>query len=260
MSSILHNVSAMGASYQLGLTNTGMNATINRLTTGKKINMASDDASGLVIANGLKSDTLVDSQAQANANNLLAQLQTDDGTLNEATNLVTRMAELAEEAAANGAKGTPLDAEFQSIVNTFNKLVGSIDGGGSATTLTTALGSYGSNALSVSISSVSASLLTGINLLNQTSAVSAKTAIQGVLDAIGLARGGIGAGEESLQAFSNVLGVQNQNQTSQLGTIQDANVADEVVNLTKWQILNQSGISALSKANQAGQSVLTLLQ
>jgi flagellin len=254
VTSILNNVAALGASYELGITGTGMQDTIQRLTTGKRINQASDDASGLVIANGLTADTQIDSQAQANANNMLANLQTTDGTLNQATDLLTRAAELAQEAQGSnltGAAASALDAEFQSISSTFNTLVSGASG-----TQTTALGSFGN--FTVSVASVTQ--LTSNSLTSVASAASAAAAIATSLTAIGTARGDIGAGEESLQSYSNVLGIQQQNQTSQLSQIQDANVANEVVNLTKWQILNQSGISALGKANQAGQSILALLQ
>jgi len=256
MTSILNNVSAIGASHQLAITGTGMQATIQRLTTGKRINMASDDASGLVLANNLTSDTKIANQGQRNANDLLSSLQTIDGTLNEATNLLTRAAELAQEAQASGASTAPLDAEYQSIMGTFNTLVTSGGGGTAASTQTTALGSYASGVLTVTLSAIAA--LSGS--LAGGNASAAATTIQTALDAIGTRRGGIGAGEESLQSYSNVLGIQMQNKTAQLSQIQDANVADEVVNLTKFQILNQSGISALSKANQAGQSILSLLQ
>jgi len=257
MTSILNNVAALGASHQLAITGTGMQATIQRLTTGKRINLASDDASGLVIANGLTSDTKIANQGQRNANDLLSSLQTTDGTLNEATNLLTRAAELAQEAQAQGAATAPLDAEYQSIMGTFNSLVTTGGGGTAATTQTTALGSYASGTLTVTLSAVAA--LTG-SLASQGAATSAAATITTALADIGARRGGIGAGEESLQSYSNVLGIQMQNKTAQLSQIQDANVADEVVNLTKFQILNQSGISALSKANQAGQSILSLLQ
>jgi flagellin len=257
MPSILNNVSALGASHQLSITGTGMQATIQRLTTGKRINLASDDASGLVIANTLTSDTKIDNQGQRNANDLLSNLQTLDGTLNEATNLLTRAAELAQQAQANGAQTAPLDAEYQSILQTFNSLVATGGGGTAASTMTTALGSYGSSALTVTLSGITG--LAG-SLSSGTNAATAAGLIGTALTQIGTRRGGIGAGEESLQAYSNVLGIQMQNKTAQLSQIQDANVADEVVNLTKFQILNQSGISALGKSNQAGQSVLSLLQ
>jgi flagellin len=249
VTSILNNVAALGASYQLGLTGTGLKDTITALTTGKRINQASDDASGLVIANGLTADTQIDVQGQANANNMLSTLQTQDGTLNEATNLLTRAAELAQEAQGQGADTSALDAEFQSILTTFNALTST-----TTVSFTTGIGiTYGN--FTVSVDAVTA--LAG-NLI--TSATQAALNISASLASLGAARGAIGAGEESLQAYSNVLGIQMQNQTAQLSQIQDANIADEVVNLTKYQILQQSGISALSKANTAAQGILTLLQ
>jgi flagellin len=252
VTSILNNVAALGASYELGITGTGMQDTIQRLTTGKRINMASDDASGLVIANGLTSSTQIDNQGQSNANNALSQLQTQDGYLNEATNLLTRAAELAQEAQGSNVNGGALDAEFTKIKTTFDALVK-----GQTASVSTALGSFSSQTFS--ITSIVDSM-NGTSLLSSTNASAAADAISSTLAALGTARGDIGAAEESLQAYSNVLGVSMQNQTAQLSQIQDANVAKEVVNLTKYQILNQSGISALSKANQAGQSILALLQ
>lgn len=251
MSSILNNIAAIGAKNQLAITGVGMQATIQRLTTGKRINTAMDDASGLVIANKLTSDARIDNQGQRNANALINTLQTMDGTLNEATNLLTRAAELSQQASANGAQTAPLDAEYASIVGTFNKLVGAAGGNG-ATTLTTALGSYAANSITVTVSSITA--------LASGSVAGAAATIQTALDEVGARRGFLGAGQESLQSFSNVLGIQMQNKTAQLSQIQDANIAEEVVSLTKFQILNQSGISALGKANQAGQSILALLQ
>ena len=255
VTSILNNVAALGASYELGITGTGMHDTITRLTTGKRINMASDDASGLVIANGLTSSTQIDTQGQANANNALSQLQTQDGYLNEATNLLTRAAELAQEAQGSGAVGSALDAEFQAIKTTFANLIA-----GQTNSVSTALGSFTSQSFVITSISNLIDPSTSENLSTSAAAATAATAISTTLANLGAARGSIGAAEESLQAYSNVLGVSMQNQTSQLSQIQYANIANEVVNLTKFQILNQSGISALSKANQAGQSILSLLQ
>jgi flagellin len=252
VTSILNNIAALGASYELGITGTGMQNTIQALTTGKRINQASDDASGLVIANGLTADTQIDNQGQANANNALSSLQTVDGTLNQATDLLTRAAELAEEAQGSGANGAALDAEYQSIASTFSTLLAGLPTG-----VTTALGSFGTQAFTISAVT---QFLGGYDLQTAGDAATAMGIISTTLAQIGEARGSIGAAEQSLQSYSNVLGISMQNQTAQLSQIQDANIANEVVNLTKYQILQQSGISALSKANQGAQGVLTLLQ
>src|SRR5208283_4800475 len=163
--------------------------------------------------------TQINTQGQNNANNLLTSLQTIDGTLAQATSLLTRAAELAQEAQGSGAQHAPLDAEYQSIVTTFNTLVSTTGGGAAASTQSTALGSYGTSALTVTISAITA--LAG-DLTNANDAATAAGDISTALTQLGQRRGYIGAGEEALQAFSNVLGIQTQNETAQLSQIQDA--------------------------------------
>jgi len=98
MASILNNIAALGAARQLGTTSSGLQATIERLTTGKRINKASDDAAGLAIANRLTADIKISGQAQRNANDGISFLNMADGTLSEVTNLLTRASELAQQA------------------------------------------------------------------------------------------------------------------------------------------------------------------
>jgi len=98
MSSILNNIAALGASRQLGITGANLNQTIQRLTTGKRINQASDDAAGLAIANKLGADIKIAGQAQRNANDGVSYLQVADGALDEVTSLLTRASQLAQQA------------------------------------------------------------------------------------------------------------------------------------------------------------------
>ena len=237
MASILNNIAALGATRQLGITNVGMQKTIERLTSGKRINRANDDASGLVTANALSYDIRVAAQGRRNANDGLNTLQTQDGYLEEATNLALRAAELE-------AKGsTPeTDAEVLSLQKAMSDIVGKIAG-----TVTVTAGSF-----------TSTTTLTTTNVVLGATAAAAGS--KAALDAIGTLRGTIGADMQKLTSYSNVLGIEGENKTAQMSQIMDANIGEEVVNLSKWQILNQSGISALSQANQAGQSVLALLQ
>jgi len=122
--SILNNVSAMNASRQLGVSGQGLQQAIQRLTTGKRINRASDDAAGLAIANKLGADVRVAGQGRRNANDGISYLQVADGVLDEVTSLLTRAAELAQQAASgtsgadSGTGKTALDSEFQNIIKT----------------------------------------------------------------------------------------------------------------------------------------------
>lgn len=264
MASILNNVSALGASRQLGVTNAGLNKTIERLTTGKRINRASDDAAGLAISNQLGADVRIAAQGRRNANDGISYLQTADGVLDEVTSLLTRAAELAQQAqsstsgADSGTGKTALNAEFQKIISTITDLNTNTKFNGTAvfgSTVSVAVGNFSTVSVAVgTITNATGTIDTASN------AATAATGIASALTAVSTLRGTIGAGQQQLQSVSNSLGIQVENFTAAYSQIRDADVADEVVNLSKFQILNQSGISALGQANQSSQSILALLR
>lgn len=263
MASILNNIGALGASRQLGITNSGLQQTIQRLTTGSRINKASDDAAGLAISNKLNADIKVAGQGQRNANDGISYLQVGDGVLDTVTNLLTRAAQLAQQAQTGTVDQTgrdALNAEFQNIITSISDIETSTKFNGTAVfgaTLTVAVAGYSDVAVNVTTFNA----LTSANKLDTAAnAGTAATAITDMLTSVSALRGTIGANEQRLQAVSDTLGIQVENFTAAYSQIHDANVADEVVNLSKFQVLNQSGISALSKANQSGQSILALLQ
>ena len=269
MSSILNNISALGASQQLSLTGLGLRRTIERLTTGQRINRASDDAAGLAISNKLGADVRIASQGQRNANDGISVLQTADGVLGEVTNLLTRAAELAQQAQSgtsgldNGTGKKALDAEFQKIITTIADIQNSTTFNGAsvfnaASALAVAVG--GLSTVNVTVGTFANLSATTDQLVSTTFAATAAADIATAITNVSTLRGTIGAGQQQLQSVSNSLGIQVQNFTAAFSQIRDANIADEVVNLSKFQILNQSGISALAKANQSSQSVLALLQ
>jgi len=268
--SILNNVAALNASRQLGITGQGLNQAIERLTSGKRINRASDDAAGLAIANRLGADVRVAGQGRRNANDGISYLQVADGVTEEITNLLTRAAELAEQAASgtsgadNGTGKTAINAEYQNIIATINDINNRTTfNGGSifGTTLSVAVGDY--SAVTVSIGSVDLTTLmktAPVSMLSGTLATAELANIQTALTTLSGIRGTFGAAQQQLTSLSNSLGIQVENFTAAFSQIKDANIADEVVALNKFQVLNQSGINALSQANQASQSILNLLR
>lgn len=214
MPSILTNVAAMQASRQLNITSMGMKQTIERLTTGKRINHASDDASGLATANNLDADSRIATEQRKAAFNSYYAQAANDGYLDEATNQVERAMELS-------------------------------------------VSNQGSNEMTaVSSQAAAAALKAGLTLSAITDATSASTA----LTAINNQRSSIASQMAQSLSNANLYGIQAENSTAQKGNIMDADIGAEVVNLTKWQILSQSGTSALSNANQASQTVLGLLR
>lgn len=264
MASILNNIGALGASRQLGITNSGLQQTIQRLTTGSRINKASDDAAGLAISNKLNADIKVAGQGQRNANDGVSYLQVGDGVLDTVTNLLTRAAQLAQQAqtgTVDTVGRTALNAEFANIITTIASIeTNTLFNGTSVfgSTLTVAVAGY--NTVGVAVTTFNA-LSTAVNsLASITSASAAATAITNMITSVSALRGTIGASEQQLSAVSDTLGIQVENFTAAYSQVHDANVADEVVNLSKFQILNQSGISALSQANQSGQAILALLR
>jgi flagellin len=273
MASILNNVAALGASRQLGITNLGLQNTIERLTTGRRINKASDDAAGLAISNKLGADIRIANQGKRNANDGVSYLQVADGVLDEVTNLLTRAAELAQQAQSGTISDTnrgALDAEFQNIIKNIADIGLNTKFNGTAvfntgTTLTVAVAGYSSIAVTVSSIASSATVALGMTagttvLSTATLAGTAATAITAALDSVSSLRATIGASQQQLNSISNSLGIEVENFTAAYSQIRDANIADEVVNLTKFQILNQSGTSALAQANASSQQLLALLR
>lgn len=271
MASILNNVAALGASRQLGVTSAGLQKTIERLTTGKRINVASDDAAGLGISNQLGADIRIASQGRRNANDGVSYLQVADGVLDEVTNLLTRASELAQQAQTGTISATnrsALDAEFQNIITTIADIGQSTKFNGTAvfgSSLTVAVAGFSSVAVAVGTVATSSTAALGLTagtsaLTSAAAASSVATILVSALTSVSNLRATIGAGQQQLSSVSNSLGIQVENFTAAYSQIRDADISAEVISLTKFQILNQSGTSALGQANQATQSILALLR
>ena len=283
--SILNNISALGASRQLGITSQGMEKTIQRLTTGKRINMAADDAAGLAISNKLGADIRVAVQARRNAYDGIAMLAVADGVLDEVTSLLTRATELTEQARTgtiSSQNRAALDLEFQKILSALDNVAKNTKFNGQ-----TVFAQIGGDAVKTYVSlaaftkeDISISTMHGADLSNdcgkdgkytlfqksdnsddyikQISTVRGK--LETTLQGVSMQRAQIGSQMQNLYSYANTLGIEVENYTAAFSQIRDANIADEVISLTKFQILNQSGTSALGQANQAAQSVLSLLR
>ncbi len=278
--SILNNLSGINAQNQLSINNVNLTRTLLRLSSGKRINSGADDAAGLQIADSLAANVRALDQAVRNANDGISVSQIADGALQEITNILTRAVTLAEEAATGTTDSTArvsLNNEFQSIQAEIARIANQTNFNGEA--LFTAAGINGSlsvfvgdisgaSSIAVTINTITTSgstvtdlggqSLATVNLTTQAGAASALTTLKNVLSAVSNNRASIGAGINRLQAAVAVLASQSQNTQAAESTIRDANVAQEVANLTKFQILAQSGIAALAQANANSQLVLKL--
>jgi flagellin len=263
--SVLNNIGALTGVRQLGLTQTGLNDTIQRLTTTKRINKASDDAAGLSIAVKLGADVKIMAQGQRNANDGIRYLGVADGVIDEVIDKLTRAATLAQQSATGTVDDTgrsALDAEFKKIQGFIQQINDNTKFNGTQvfnSTLSVAVGGYSAVGIAVDAIGTTALSLTG-DLTSAANAVTAQTQIVSALSTVATVRGNIGATMAQLTATSNALGIAMENTTAAYSQIMDADLAQEVVSLTKFQILNQSGTSALGQANNSSQSVLSLLR
>jgi flagellin len=265
--SILTNVSALSASRQLGITQAGLDKTIQRLTTGKRINQAYDDAAGLAISNRLGADIRVSAQGRRNAGDAIAYLSVADGALEEVTQLLTRAAELTQQAATGTISSTnrlALDLEFQVIGDAIKNVSDNAKFNGEkvfdATARFAAVAGFSNVTFTVNTMEGEVILGQSLDITDSTNAVAAAAVLDQALQDVSMQRATIGSRQQYLNTISNTLGIQVENFNAANSQIRDANISEEVISLTKFQILGQSGTSALAQSNQAAQLMLGLLR
>ena len=276
--SVVNNLAALNAQRNLVNSNSGLSRTIGHLSSGLRINMAADDPAGLAISSKLRSDIRALNQAIRNGNDGISLVQTSEGSLEEINLILTRMKELSEEAASDtsgaddGASKEALQDEFTALRSEIDRIAQSTDFNGRTVLgdismdIQVGIDSSSASRISVdtggSLGSVTSSTL-GVDSDDVSTKAGAQTALTNVnsaIDDIASLRGDLGALQSRLEStvrnISNVV----ENITAAESQIRDANIAQEVINLTKYQILNQTGIAALAQANFQAQSYLTLLR
>ena len=265
--SVLNNIPALAARNNLAITQSNLQTTLFRLSSGQRINSGADDAAGLAIADGLRGNITALQQSAQNANTGVGKLQVADGALSQVTTLLNRAVTLATESSTGTvtpAQQTALDTEYSSIKSEINRIGTDFNGSSVFTSGTTSIFLSDANSQSsigVSVGALStATLALAATNLTGTNAPGALSAISAAIASVASNRGAVGATVNRLNSAVNVINNQVQNLTSAEDGIRSADIASEVGNLSKYQILNQTGISALAQANQSQQSVLKLLQ
>jgi flagellin len=275
--SVLNNISSMEAQNSLATTQTALNSTLEALSTGMKINSGADDPAGLAIANGLRANVTALTQSVQNATDGVGMLQVADGALSQISTLLNTAVSIATESSTgtvSNSQRTALQAQFASIQTEITSIGTNTTYNGQAIFGATAnLSVYMSDSTTVGSYSVAvtmgqlddAHLGTGISISSDT--LSTATAAQAALTDINAAiasvaglRGTLGATSNQLTAASNVMNSQVTNLQSAESGIMDANIGTETANMSKYSILQQTGIAALQQSNQAQQAVLKLLQ
>jgi len=278
------NIAALNAQRRLGQTTAGLQKSYERLSSGLRIVRAADDAAGLAIADSLRADQRIAGVAIRNANDGISLISIADGALSEIGNVLTRLAELTEQA-ANGVLTTTqrsaLDNEFKAlgseiqriaVTTTFNGL--NLLSGGAQVSLQIGFDSSVNSQISFSgvqgtlaslglSNSGSSTLIFSLNdsttTGGQVAAQSALTAVKNAISSLTTNRGTLGATESRLNVTIASLQVARENYAAAESQIRDVDVASEAATLTRLNILQQAGASVLAQANQQPALALSLL-
>jgi len=269
------NISAINAQRTLSKTTGELKVSLQRLSSGLRINSAKDDAAGLAIAEAFRSQVNGSDVAQRNAQDGISMSQTAEGALVEVTNMLQRMRELAVQS-ANGTQSTAnrtalnnevtqLEEQIDSIANSteFNgyKL---LDGTNATVVLQVGYrnvaGATMGNQLTVTMQSATTAVLgANVDISSQAGAQGAITTLDTAIDAVNSRRANLGAIQNRLDYTINNLAVQEENAAASESAIRDADIAEETISFTRAQILVSSGTSVLAQANIIPQNALTLL-
>jgi flagellin len=281
MSVVNTNIASLNSWRNLQASQNSMNASLEKLSSGKKINRAADDASGLAISEKMTSQINGLDQATQNAQNGISLIQTAEGALNETTAIIQRLRTLAvqstndtntnDDRAQTQKEVKQLIAEISRIAsttqfNTKNLLNGDASGSvsGDKGALTFQIGANKGQTITISIANMAAGT-TGLKLDSISLSVAANAAIaisslDSALATVSSTRAELGAVQNRLTHTINNLEVASENLSSARSNLQDTDMAKEMANYSKQQVLIQSGTAMLAQANQSSQSVLKLLQ
>jgi flagellin len=259
------NVDAMAAHRHLAQTSDKISKAMDRLSSGLRINKAADDAAGLGISEKMRAQIRGLAQAQRNIQDGVSMVQTAEGNLDEVHSILQRVRELAVQY-KNGSTSTAGKAAIQSEVDQLKSEITRISQSAvfngvhlldsSSTSVTFQVGANDGETIVVSF----ADLATAVGTAYSDLATASLSDVDAAIDAVTTIRSGFGAVQNRLEHALAVTGVYQENLTSAESRIRDVDMAEEMVELTKNQILQQAGTAMLAQANQAPQSVLNLLR
>ncbi len=278
------NITSLQAQRRLDQTGNKLANSFNKLSSGYRINRGADDAAGLAIAESLKSQSRIASQAIRNTNDGISTIAIADGALGEVANILSRLAELASQS-ANGTLSTSqrsvVSNEFTALSSEIERIAAVTEFNGikllsGANTITIQVGT-GSSASSqigyvnqlatlqgIGLGNAQGALTVSLNAdTNDSAATASRHALDAVYSAIysvGAARGILGGIESRLSTAIANLGVARENLIAAESRIRDVDVAEEAANLTRLNILQQAGTSVLAQANQLPSLALQLLR
>ncbi|MEM7446625.1 MAG: flagellin [Myxococcota bacterium] len=279
---VVTNVPSMTAQRNLNKTNNSLNKSLQRLSSGLRINTAADDAAGLGISEKLQSQIRSMAQAERNAGDAVSLLQTAESSLSEMSGIVTRMRELTIQAANDTVGSTErqfLDDELTQLRDEFDRIASVtefngtklIDGSVSGTnqlTFQVGTGATSNDRIEVSIGTTTAgsvgttaatSGLNAVGLTTLTAAQGSLAILDEAISDISTQRATLGASQNRMEVTISNLSSARENLSAANSRIRDVDVASESANLTRANILTQAGVSVLAQANQTPTLALSLI-
>jgi flagellin len=275
------NVASLNAQRNLYNTVTKFQKSMERLSSGMRINRSGDDAAGLAISESLKSDIRAMQQASRNAADGISLVQVAEGALDEVNNILLRIRELAEQAATETLgeqERTYLNQEYQELLSEIDRISATaefngiklLDGTAGSLEVQVGIGTdVNTSAVSINLTSPMDTTqlgLSGTALLDTVTPDGGDTAralmstIEAATGTVSQLRAGFGAAQNRLETSIRSIGMTAENLAAANSRIRDVDVALETSNMTSLQILQQAGVSILSQANVSSQMALSLLQ
>ncbi|MCP3028106.1 flagellin Hag [Halobacillus sp. A5] len=272
---INHNIAALNTHRQMGQANQGQQASMEKLSSGLRINKAGDDAAGLAISEKMRGQIRGLDQASRNSQDGISMIQTAEGALNESHDILQRMRELSVQSANDTNTDTDrgeLQKEVDELVDEIDRIAGDTEFNskklldGSADDVTFQIGSNDGQSLSIDIGQMDSASLGGtdkvadIDITSQGGADDAISILDDAIEQVSAERSKLGANQNRLDHTINNLGTSSENLTAAESRIRDVDMAEEQMNQTKNSILGQASQAMMAQANQQPQGVLQLLQ
>ena len=266
------NVSSLNTQRHLARSSAEFQKSMEKLSSGLRINRAGDDAAGLAISEGLKSDIRALDQAARNAADGISLIQTAEGSLDEVSNILLRMKELAEQSLNGTLSDTDrgyLNAEYSALSSEINRIsdgvdfngVKLLDGSGNTVDIQVGIGTGTSDSVEVDLGDdLDATALGLASTIDSASgASSAMDEIDDAISTIVSARGDFGAIQNRLESSIRNINMTSENLAAANSRIRDVDVAHETSSLTSYQILQQAGVAMLAQANMSTGLAMNLL-
>ena len=268
------NLAALRSINRLNNTQNSLSGSLERISSGLRVNKAADDAAGLAVSSRMQADNVSLRQAMRNANDGVSLVQTAEGTLGEITNILSRMRELSIQS-SNGTYSASdrqlIDKEFILMKNEIRRIASNstfngislLAGRTGAVTLQIGIDNLTTDQISIQMSAISASqgalAITTLSVSTSSGALAAIASIDAAINTVNTARAELGATQNRLESALSEASTYSENLSASYSQIMDLDYASESSNMTRLQIMQQAGVAALGQAKAISQSVVSLL-